>query len=134
MASPPDSRKPLPRYLRRPGDDGYRTPTIEDIEKDARQRPAFPFEENANGSYMPDSGSVALSPTTEVNAPAEKQPQQPSAPPERSEQPTTSLSWKQRLQHLTWAYFTLTMATGGIANVLYTGTCISARSFMPMQR
>ncbi|KAI1618591.1 voltage-dependent anion channel-domain-containing protein [Exophiala viscosa] len=29
------------------------------------------------------------------------------------------LSWKQRIEHVTWAWFTLTMATGGIANVLH---------------
>ncbi|KAL2434857.1 Malic acid transport protein [Exophiala dermatitidis] len=29
------------------------------------------------------------------------------------------LSWRQRLKHVTWAWFTLTMATGGIANVLH---------------
>ncbi|KIV84832.1 hypothetical protein PV11_00586 [Exophiala sideris] len=29
------------------------------------------------------------------------------------------LSWKQRVEHVTWAWFTLTMATGGIANVLH---------------
>jgi hypothetical protein len=31
------------------------------------------------------------------------------------------LSWKKRIRHITWAYFTLTMATGGLANVLYQG-------------
>jgi hypothetical protein len=31
------------------------------------------------------------------------------------------LSWRQRMQHVTWAWFTLTMATGGIANVLHNG-------------
>jgi hypothetical protein len=31
------------------------------------------------------------------------------------------LSWKQRMQHVTWAWFTLTMATGGIANVVHDG-------------
>jgi hypothetical protein len=33
----------------------------------------------------------------------------------------THLTWKQRIEHVTWAWFTLTMATGGIANVLHSG-------------
>ena len=31
------------------------------------------------------------------------------------------LEWRQRLRHFTWNFFSLTMATGGIANVLYNG-------------
>jgi hypothetical protein len=31
------------------------------------------------------------------------------------------LPWRERVKHTTWAYFTLTMATGGLANVLHTG-------------
>lgn len=37
------------------------------------------------------------------------------------------LGWKERIRHFTWTWFCMTMATGGIANVLYTGpspTCI----------
>ncbi|KAF4248113.1 hypothetical protein CNMCM8980_006402 [Aspergillus fumigatiaffinis] len=30
-----------------------------------------------------------------------------------------SLSWKKRIRHFTWAFFTLSMSTGGIANALY---------------
>jgi hypothetical protein len=37
--------------------------------------------------------------------------------------PPSRLSWRKRIRHVTWAYFTLTMATGGLANVLYEGTC-----------
>ncbi|KAJ4382274.1 hypothetical protein N0V86_002607 [Didymella sp. IMI 355093] len=42
-----------------------------------------------------------------------------------SEQPTvpdrrhTRLPWRERIRHFTWTWFCLTMATGGIANVLY---------------
>ena len=32
------------------------------------------------------------------------------------------LQWKERVRHYTWTFFTMTMATGGIANVLYSGT------------
>lgn len=31
------------------------------------------------------------------------------------------LSWRERVRHFTWTWFCMTMATGGIANVLYTG-------------
>ncbi|KAJ5806856.1 hypothetical protein N7474_010448 [Penicillium riverlandense] len=30
---------------------------------------------------------------------------------------SSKLSWKRRIRHVTWAYFTLTMATGGLANL-----------------
>ncbi|KAF1959870.1 C4-dicarboxylate transporter/malic acid transport protein, partial [Byssothecium circinans] len=29
------------------------------------------------------------------------------------------LGWRERIRHFTWTWFTMTMATGGIANVLY---------------
>lgn len=31
------------------------------------------------------------------------------------------LHWRERLRHFTWSFFTMTMATGGIANVIYEG-------------
>lgn len=36
-----------------------------------------------------------------------------------------NLSWRERIRHFTWTWFCMTMATGGIANVLYTGPSIS---------
>lgn len=35
------------------------------------------------------------------------------------------LAWKERIRHYTWTFFTMTMATGGIANVLYAGKSCS---------
>lgn len=31
------------------------------------------------------------------------------------------MNFRERLRHFTWSFFTMTMATGGIANVIYTG-------------
>lgn len=31
------------------------------------------------------------------------------------------LTWRDRMKHFTWTWFTLSMATGGIAHVLHTG-------------
>jgi len=33
-----------------------------------------------------------------------------------------NMVWKKRIRHFTWTFFTITMATGGIANVLHTGS------------
>ena len=40
-----------------------------------------------------------------------------------------SLPWKMRIKHVTWAWFTLTMATGGIANVLSNGGSTFTRQY-----
>lgn len=40
----------------------------------------------------------------------------------KSSHPNEHLPWRERLKHTTWAYFTITMATGGIANVLHDST------------
>lgn len=41
---------------------------------------------------------------------------------ERESDPQRNLSWRERIRHFTWTWFCMTMATGGIANVLYTGS------------
>jgi hypothetical protein len=122
----------VPRYLRSPGDVGYRTPTIEDTERtlaglgitdapnlgpSARQVRTSALEaalqkvasratdqtaSNKEFRHCVDrDGAEITLKVTDASAPR--------------------LSWKKRIRHITWAYFTLTMATGGLANVLYEG-------------
>jgi len=43
-----------------------------------------------------------------------KESAEPESPPRHSKLP-----WRERIRHFTWTWFCLTMATGGIANVLY---------------
>lgn len=37
------------------------------------------------------------------------------------------LGFRERVRHFTWTWFTMTMATGGIANVLHTGMMLLSR-------
>jgi hypothetical protein len=121
----------IPRHLRRPGEDGYRTPTIEDAESclsNCTGQQTFRLQ-SLVGTHATALGTV--------NDPALQQVRSRGAengethtygnypgidhgiPPKVEDEDCDKLSWKQRIRHLTWAYFTLTMATGGIANVLY---------------
>lgn len=121
----------VPRHWRSPGEDGYRTPTIEDAERAVSIGSAeYPFSMNAREAHtsalgaINDTGSTFRPVTSNSekrsvsdNIPGVDHAIPPRVPSERS----GKLSWRQRIRHFTWAYFTLTMATGGIANVLYAG-------------
>ncbi|KAK2760321.1 hypothetical protein FQN54_002389 [Arachnomyces sp. PD_36] len=124
MLSLPSS---LPRHLRNPGDDGYRTPTIEDAEIHQRKFAAaatdgFPFpNQRARSLTTADTdGSNPQFRLTVSDSHGEKF--RAAGPPTHIDLSDPSwpvkLNWKQRIRHITWAFFTLTMATGGIANVL----------------
>lgn len=124
----------VPRHLRQPGDEGYRTPTIEDTEHFCQ-----------DGGHLFPAESVRDAHATALVAVADRKAQRTSSKSteddlagrikgvdgigqskkEKSEyHQDRKLSWKQRIRHMTWAYFTLTMATGGIANVLYNSECL----------
>jgi hypothetical protein len=47
----------------------------------------------------------------------------------------TKIGFRGRIRHFTWTWFTMTMATGGISNVLYTGewlACAVVLDFLPL--
>jgi hypothetical protein len=109
----------LPRHLRRPGEDGYRTPVIEDPEHPAHRRNRH-LQSGRRSSNQdldgPGDGPLQTSSSNqEVRAPSEK-----SVHGHEQGQYSThdgfprKLNWRQRIRHVTWAYFTLTMATAGI--------------------
>ena len=109
----------IPRHLRQPGEDGYRTPTVEDSmsqhSSPHHRRPShFPFHGSSTHAAL--HASSRLTPFR-----SEEKGQQQADLCRLPEDWPNAMNWKQRIKHFTWAYFTLTMATGGIANVLHTG-------------
>jgi hypothetical protein len=106
----------IPQHLLEPGLDGYRTPTIEDPEHHAH-----PW--NSKRRYVTDQSTFHSFRglqndrfTSSPNAVDHK-----TSADETDDERPKYLTWKQRMKHVTWAYFTLTMATGGIANVISAG-------------
>lgn len=87
--------------------DGWRTPTIEDPEHRAN-RPKI-------AAVQPPYHRGSLVPAIREKNEDDQKPEKPRI-----------LVWTQRMKHVTWAWFTLTMATGGIANVLHTGNALFA--------
>ncbi|KAL4803915.1 voltage-dependent anion channel-domain-containing protein [Aspergillus unguis] len=114
---------PPPRHQRSRGAEGFRTPTIEDTEKDLSK--TLSADDRANGLFQPTGSHVreAHSSALEtIHGPQFRSPNELEMGLTRSISRSTGgkLHWKKRIRHFTWAFFTLTMATGGIANVLYT--------------
>ncbi|KAI9752520.1 MAG: hypothetical protein M4579_005596 [Chaenotheca gracillima] len=117
----------LPRHLRRPTDDGYRTPTIEDVESYValRERYEDPYNPaqrqqngSASGSYFPPSNLATPPATKEAPTRLTEHKSETSFPQE------IKISIRERVRHFTWTWFTMSMATGGIANVIYNGNVV----------
>ena len=109
----------LPRHMLSPGQDGYRTPTIEDFEaqndgcitSNAAPTPAQVV--TPNGYSTPNSLQ---------HRPPHTRHQLNLSSPSLAHSILDELQWRERARHFTWTFFTMTMATGGISNVLYNGT------------
>lgn len=103
---------PIPNHMVSPGQDGYRTPTIEDYSVQNGSPTTPNGARTPNGATTPNSlhqrlphcrHHLNLSSSSLAHSILDK------------------LHWRERIRHYTWTYFTMTMATGGIANVLHTG-------------
>jgi hypothetical protein len=108
----------------RPKQDGYRTPTIEDPDHPAhasrrRRRSLSTTSQFFHGLQHGNDVSRPSTPATHI---AKQRILDGSDDFGYSlDQKPMALSWRKRMKHVTWAYFTITMATGGIANVLSRG-------------
>lgn len=99
---------PLPNHMVPPGQDGYRTPTVEDYQRHVREaqlRPRGPGLSNRSSRLrVPMAGMFSNLSSVSLG-----------------QNILERLEWRERIRHYTWTFFTMTMATGGIANVLYSG-------------
>lgn len=98
---------PIPPYMSRPRQDGYRTPTVHDYEREKGDTTQDERPPNAKPA-------TTQSPSTGLFS---RQP--PLLKLSRIDPNLERLHWRERIRHYTWTFFTLTMATGGLANVLY---------------
>lgn len=122
-----------PHYMAEPGEDGYRTPTGEDIEQTRRlgslgemlrQRGSKLSRANAEQKIVHEKSDLEASPSkssTSDNSEHKKMERTLDHLRDTAHrvEERLVLNWRQRLEHFTWTYFTITMATGGLANVIY---------------
>ena len=118
--------------MRSPGDDGYRTPTIEDAERtlsilgvvDSSASQAREVHSTALDNVLQKVSSRANDRAVgkeKENGLSDCKDHDFDPNETDIDYSAKQLSWKKRIRHVTWAYFTITMATGGLANVLYQG-------------
>lgn len=105
----------LARHLRQPSEDGYRTPVIEDPEHPAHRR--HQHVQPASGSSKERFNGLGHEPL-HTSSSSQEHARRCEKHHERDrcylpEGFPKNLNWRQRIKHVTWAYFTLTMATGG---------------------
>ncbi|KAL8946272.1 MAG: hypothetical protein Q9222_007311 [Ikaeria aurantiellina] len=106
---------PIPHHMSIPGQDGYRTPNVHDYEQKGETTRGSPnpggdrgFDQRPLSTPPPSAGRLALHSIADL------------ANRSKIELRIERLHWRERIRHFTWTFFTMTMATGGIANVLYT--------------
>ena len=112
--------------------DGYRTPAIED---DNHPLNLWRSRQTSGGiidtHYLPQDGCAKEQ--LDRFRQSESRSAFPSGQPRcNSTIQQDDLPWRERLKHTTWAYFTMCMATGGLANALHAGTLPTTGLQLPM--
>lgn len=92
-------------------EDGYRTPTVDDINTPLQGSRMRQLPERGGSVIVPSYPSQLSRPSLPAYGEDDDV--------EMKETETSKLSWRERIKHFTWAYFTLSMATGGVANVIH---------------
>lgn len=111
-----------------PGQDGWRSPTIEDAH--------HPRNLEMHRSHTSQLSEKSRAPPEVDGVHHRRTEARPSASTRRTssatfdqhgdnhasaEEPVQHLSIRQRIKHVTWAWFTIVMATGGVASTLRAG-------------
>lgn len=110
----------IPRHMPSPGQDGYRTPTIEDyvLQDGGPTTPNSARTPTSNGLATPNGQST---PNGLQNRLPHNRHHLNFSNTSLAHSILDKLHWRERIRHYTWTFFTMTMATGGISNVLYNG-------------
>ncbi|KAL8728349.1 MAG: hypothetical protein Q9166_005492 [cf. Caloplaca sp. 2 TL-2023] len=117
---------PIPHHMSRPGQDGYRTPNVHDYEweKDETspdEQVGFDEQRQINKAIITPLPSAGLFSR-----------RSPLANLSKIDLKLERLHWRERIRHYTWTFFTMTMATGGIANVLWSTKSFTVENMTPI--
>ncbi|KAL8797897.1 MAG: hypothetical protein Q9182_007139 [Xanthomendoza sp. 2 TL-2023] len=104
----------IPTNMSCPGEDGYRTPTVHDYEREKDEA----VRDGYSAMDAQQQRSKVAAPTIPPSAGLFSR-HLPLASLGRIDLKLERLHWRERIRHFTWTFFTMNMATGGIANVLY---------------
>lgn len=110
----------LSKHITQSSPDGYRTPTTQDYEHQIANSAQHVHNQGGKSS----GSSHTRLPTLRSGLVGKHQ---NLSSLNVSHQIVEDLQWRERIRHFTWTFFTMTMATGGIASVIHSGRITELR-------